>query len=126
MDMAAPDASQGPVLESGTSRNDALNLHARLAFEASGPFRRAGRQDRYVRIGHGASVQSGRNVADISVTASGHSSSGDPVSLPPSRADSLVCIAHSWKIIDQAVDAGIDGCMERSMVRRLGTSGIAF
>jgi hypothetical protein len=41
MDMAAPGAPQGPVLEPGTSRDNALNLHARLAFEATRPLRRA-------------------------------------------------------------------------------------
>jgi hypothetical protein len=37
MDMAASGAPQGPVLESGTSRRNALNLHARLAFETPAP-----------------------------------------------------------------------------------------
>ena len=41
LDMAASGAAQGPVLESGTRRGNALNLHARLAFETTRPFRRA-------------------------------------------------------------------------------------
>jgi hypothetical protein len=43
MDMAASGAAQGPVLEAGTRRGDALDLHARLAFETTRPFRRARR-----------------------------------------------------------------------------------
>jgi hypothetical protein len=47
-DIAAPDASKGPVLESGSRRGDALNLHARLTFEATRPLRRARRQGGYL------------------------------------------------------------------------------
>jgi hypothetical protein len=43
MDMAAFGASQGPVLEAGTSRGNALNVHGRLAFETTGSLRRARR-----------------------------------------------------------------------------------
>jgi hypothetical protein len=56
MDMAASGAPQGPVLESGTSRGDALNLHARLAFETTGPLRRARGGGGCLWIGHSASV----------------------------------------------------------------------
>jgi hypothetical protein len=56
MDMVAPGASQGPVLESGSRRGNTLNLHTRLAFEATRPFRRARRQSGYLWIWHGASV----------------------------------------------------------------------
>jgi hypothetical protein len=56
MDMAAPGAAQGPVLESGTGGGNVLNLHARLAFETPGPFRRARRQGGCLWIGHDATV----------------------------------------------------------------------
>jgi hypothetical protein len=54
VNVAASGAPQGPVLEAGTSRGNALNLHARLAFETTRPRRRARRQDGYLWIGHSA------------------------------------------------------------------------
>jgi hypothetical protein len=56
VEVAASGAPQGPVLESGTRPGNALNLHARLAFETTGPSDRAGSQDRRLWIGHGASL----------------------------------------------------------------------
>jgi len=56
MDMAAFGTLQGPVLESGTSCGDTLNVQARLAFETAGPLDRARRQSEHVWIGHHASV----------------------------------------------------------------------
>jgi hypothetical protein len=56
MDIAAFGASQGPVLESGARRGNALNMQVRLAFETAGPLRRARRQSGHVWIGHRASL----------------------------------------------------------------------
>ena len=56
MDKAAFGAPQGPVLESGTSRGNALNVQVRLALETAGPLGRARRQGGHVWIGHRASV----------------------------------------------------------------------
>jgi hypothetical protein len=56
LDMAASGAAQGPVLESGARRDNALNVQARLAFETAGPLGRARRQSGHVWIGHRASV----------------------------------------------------------------------
>jgi hypothetical protein len=54
--MTAFGAAQGPVLESRTRRGNALNVQARLAFEATGPLGRTRRQGGHVWIGHRASV----------------------------------------------------------------------
>jgi hypothetical protein len=92
-EVAAFGAAQGPVLESGTRRRNALNLHARLAFETPRPFRRARRQDRCLWIGHDASVHWREHYRTLCHRKRPRTG-GDGNSLHPSRAETAVNIAH--------------------------------
>ena len=95
MDMAAFGAPQGPVLESGTSRDNVLNMQARLAFETAGPLRRARRQSGHLWIGHRASVHGAGALPNSLSPKNAKGRRGDAFILRPSPAGTLVNIAHS-------------------------------
>jgi hypothetical protein len=126
MDMAAFDAPEGPVLESGTSRGNALNLHARLAFETTRPFRRAGRQDGCLWIGHNASVhQAGALPNSLSPKTATDGAAMDTVCIHRvvEHRSILLTIEKIQKkpsILEQMILG------ERSMARRLGVMDDAF
>jgi hypothetical protein len=98
-DIATLGAPQGPVLESGTGRGDALNLHARLAFEATRPRRRARRWGWRLWIGHGCPPLEQAGALPNSLSpGTCRGCGGDWHSMQPPRPDSLFNTAHSRKI----------------------------
>jgi hypothetical protein len=125
MDVAASGAPQGPVLETGTSGGNALNLHARLAYETTRPLGRARRRNRCLWIGQQMPpMGSGGSATELSVTANCHGRTVMRHPAPVAGQDTGQYCSLQKIQIRASVPASIDR-QERLMGERLAAMEVA-